>query len=268
MLITSIDGVGIQVSRLGFGTGSLHHIFSSKVRGELLAAAIDSGITHFDTAPYYGYGLAENDLGRIVQKRRADFTITTKVGLYPQGGFSSTSINLWSRKLLGKMLPKMSGPRKVWEIDHARSSLYQSLKRLKTDYIDFLFLHEPDLNMINKGEMFEWLKAERDKGSIRAWGLAGIRELVEPFLQSEYQLDSVIQTQDSIDNYEADFVFKAGRSLQFTYGYISSARLTRQDMSVKKIMQNALERNNTGSILVSTQSPQHLYEITKMVSNQ
>jgi len=268
MLSTIIDGVGIRVSRLGFGTASLHHIFGSKARGELLAAAIDSGITHFDTAPYYGYGLAENDLGRIVHKRRSDCTITTKVGLYPQGGFSSTSTNLWSRKLLGKVLPKMSEPRKIWEVNRARYSLYESLKRLKTDYVDFLFLHEPDLNMINTEEMFDWLKAEREKGSIRAWGLAGIRELVEPFLQSEYQLYSVIQTQDSIDTHEADFVFNAGRSLQFTYGYISSARVARQNMSVERVIRSALERNNTGSILVSTQRPQHLYEIAKMVESK
>jgi aryl-alcohol dehydrogenase-like predicted oxidoreductase len=265
MLSTIIDGVGIRVSRLGFGTASLHHIFGSKKRGELLAAAIDSGITHFDTAPYYGYGLAENDLGRIISKRRSEFTVTTKVGLYPQSGFSTTSSDLWSRKLLGKILPKMSKPKKVWEVNYARSSLYGSLKRLKTDYVDFLFLHEPDLALINIEEMFDWLKVEKEKGSIRAWGLAGIAELVEPFLNSEYMLYNVIQTQDSIDSHEADFVLNAGRSLQFTYGYISSACISRQNMSVENVMQSALKRNNTGSILVSAQSSQHLYELAKMV---
>ena len=78
-----IDGTDIEVSRLGFGTSSLHHLLSRRDRRSLLLHAESVGITHFDTAPYYGYGLAERELGLALRDRRSRITVTTKVGLYP-----------------------------------------------------------------------------------------------------------------------------------------------------------------------------------------
>ena len=54
----------LSVSRLGLGLGSVHRINSARGRLELVRAAIDLGITHFDTARLYGDGLAERVLGQ------------------------------------------------------------------------------------------------------------------------------------------------------------------------------------------------------------
>ena len=85
----TLQGTDINVSRLSFGTASLHHLPTSRRRQDLLAAAFDHGFTHFDAAPYYGFGIAERELGQFLKARRGRVTITTKVGLYPPGGFTA-----------------------------------------------------------------------------------------------------------------------------------------------------------------------------------
>lgn len=68
------------VSRLGFGTASLHHLLSSGDRQSLLETAFDHGFTHFDTAPLYGDGMAERELGKFLASKREKVTIGTKFG--------------------------------------------------------------------------------------------------------------------------------------------------------------------------------------------
>src|SRR5579862_2039348 len=70
-------------SRLGFGTGGLLRIGSARERQNVLAAALANGITHFDTAPIYGFGESERALGRFLRGQRARVTLTTKFGLRP-----------------------------------------------------------------------------------------------------------------------------------------------------------------------------------------
>ena len=73
-----------QPSRLGFGTsGIMGAALTSRGRLRLLDAAFDAGIRHFDTAPLYGLGLAEEVLGRFARRCRGDITLTTKFGLEP-----------------------------------------------------------------------------------------------------------------------------------------------------------------------------------------
>src|SRR6266513_547691 len=94
----SLPGTEINVSRLSFGTASLHHLRTSRRRQDLLAAAFDHGFTHFDTAPYYGFGIAEEELGRFLIGRRTEVTITTKVGLYPPADAYPNIASVWIRK--------------------------------------------------------------------------------------------------------------------------------------------------------------------------
>ena len=54
----TIEGTDLKTSKIGFGTASLHHIRSSSKRISILKTALNSGITHFDTARLYGNGIA------------------------------------------------------------------------------------------------------------------------------------------------------------------------------------------------------------------
>jgi len=260
-----IENTDIQVSRFGFGTASLHHLFSSRDRQDLLDAASSAGITHFDTAPYYGYGLAEMDLGRFISNRRAGFTVTTKVGLYPLGPSAGHAMGVWARKALGKLVPQVSLPVVNWQIGRARDSLRASLKRLRTEYVDFLLLHEPDAALLDTDEFLNWLATERASGCIRAWGVAGVASNVRPWVLSQHPLATVVQTQDSIDKRQADFVLRADRSLQFTYGYLSGKAATEQAQPPELVFQEALRRNSSGTVLVSTRRVAHLASIARAV---
>lgn len=265
MRFSVIDNTDIKVSRLGFGTASLHHLFSSTSRQKLLHAAFQVGITHFDTAPYYGYGLSESDLGKFMHKKRVDLTVTTKVGLYPWGTIAASAGYVWSRKALGKLFPKISLPVVNWKVSRARNCLHASLKRLRTDYVEFLLLHEPEAAYLHTDEFYMWLQNERSKGTIRAWGVAGVSEHVIPWLHNKHPLATVIQTLDSIDQHEAEFVLDAHRKLQFTYGYLSRAPIGYSKLTAEYVLRYALSRNTTGTVLISTRRLERLVGLANVV---
>lgn len=265
MRFAVIAGTDIRVSRLSFGTGSLHHLFGEQQRQRLLGAAADSGMTHFDTSPYYGSGLAEADLGRFLRGRRDAFTVTTKVGLYPRGAASTHATSVWARKVLGRLMPKVALPVVNWQLERARASLSQSLRRLGSDYVDFLLLHEPDIGAIRSDEFLRWIEAEHAAGSVRSWGLAGEAERVEPWATSNHPLARVVQTRDSLDKREADFLASCGRSFQFTYGYLASANRAGAAELPAAILERALQRNTTGAVIVSTRRADRIAQLVQRI---
>lgn len=262
MQYVEVDNTNLRVSRLAFGTASLHHLYRKNQRLRLLEAALASGITHFDTSPYYGFGLAESDLGAFIRGRRDAVTIATKVGLYTPGRAVRGSLGLWIRKAAGKICGRFSTPRVDWSIRAAEASLNASLKRLGTDYVDLLFLHEPDPILVRSEEMLTWLEGERSKGKIRTWGLAGVPDLLQGWVRADHPLARVVQTKDSLDRKEADLVLDQGRRLQFTYGYLSASPVGGIAESADILMRKALERNQDGAILFSTR---RVDRITKLV---
>src|SRR5947208_1551767 len=174
MQSVQIDQTELRVSRWSFGTASLHHVPRSNQRQRLLRAAVNAGFTHFDTSPFYGYGLAERELSGLIKHGRADLTLATKVGLYPPRHASYRPLGIWCRKVVGRVVRRVSAPRVDWSIAEARKSLAQSLRRLGTDYVDVLYLHEPDAMLIAADQFLRWLEDEQVKGSIRYSDLAGL----------------------------------------------------------------------------------------------
>ncbi len=257
----TLPGTGINVSRLSFGTARLHHLPTSRRRQDLLAAAFDHGFTHFDTAPYYGFGIAEQELGRFLKGRRGGVTVATKVGLYPPGGLDLSTVSVWTRKVAGKVLPALSRPVVDWSIAAAATSLDRSLRRFGIDRIDLLLLHEPVSGTMQSEVILEWLKREQDNGRIRAWGLAGQARCMDTWLSTDHPLAMVLQVRDSLDRKEADLVRSRGRDLQITYGYLSASATLPGAPRATEILEMALRRNVTGSILVSSRQLAHVGEL-------
>jgi aryl-alcohol dehydrogenase-like predicted oxidoreductase len=264
----TIENTDILVSRIGFGTGSLHHTTSQNNRIKLLSCATSNGITHFDTSPYYGFGLAELDLGKFLTGQRNSFTVATKVGLYPSWFYARNSISVRIIKTVGKIFSPVSLPKINWQVSYAKASLISSLKRLKTDYVDFLFLHEPDPVLIQSDELLKWVELGKKNGNIRAWGIAGVENRVAPFTLSDHPLSAVVQTKDSIDHKQADFILRHGRKLQFTYGYLSDIKQLNSNIDLDLLIKQVLERNKTGSILFTSRQPYHLSSISKMIDRE
>ena len=262
MQYLTLRNTNINVSRVSFGTASLHHLLSPKKRNMLLEKALSLGITHFDTSPYYGYGLSEVELGKMLKGQRNDITISTKVGLYPPKNTSYNLFNIWTRKAIGKFYSKLSKPEIDWSVKVANLSLEQSLKRLNTDYVDFLFLHEPNMIIIETEEFTKWIEELIKQGKIRHGGLAGLPKFIQPWIEKSHPLCKVIQTRDSPADREIINSFSInGHMPQFTYGVLSQISQSDPLNNVEKIMQNALQRNYSGSVIVSTRKLLRLKEL-------
>ena len=137
-----IGGQGLEVTQMGMGgaaLGNLYTVVDGKGAAETIAGAYSAGIRYFDTAPLYGYGRSEHRLGLELSRYNRDgFVISTKVGysLVPRTAEEPPES------------PFVDVPPLDKEFDFSRDavlrSFEESLKRLQTDYIDILFIHDPD----------------------------------------------------------------------------------------------------------------------------
>jgi len=167
-----------QVSEIGFGCMSLSHAYGDRpdraTAEAILLKALDLGHTHLDTASLYGLGHNETLVGEVLGKRRKDFHLASKCGLWMESG---------QRVIDGR-------PAKI------RQTLEDSLRRLQTDHIDLYYLHRIDPNTPiedTAGAFADFIK----EGKIGGYGLSEasaetLREAhaVHPVtaMQTEYSL--------------------------------------------------------------------------------
>jgi D-threo-aldose 1-dehydrogenase len=155
----------LAVSEIGLGTAGIARRLGRRTIEDIFDAALDEGITHFDTAPMYGLGQAESMLGRWLAGRRDQVTVTTKVGLLPPP--AAPAAVLPGRLLRG---PFRAG-REDFSLPAVRASFERSLRRLRTDYVDLLLLHECSPSSVTE-ELLEFAAGCVSEGSARATGVA------------------------------------------------------------------------------------------------
>jgi D-threo-aldose 1-dehydrogenase len=180
------SGATIGFTELGFGTapiGNLYRPHAEKDVQATLDAAWKAGIRYYDTAPFYGLGLAETRLNHFLRgKRRQDYVISTKVGRL----LEPCSPEL--RAGIGKFFDTPNR-REIFDYtyDGIMRSLEFSLERLGLDAIDILFVHDIDIathgsaaardahveTLMQHG--YKALLRLRDEKVIKAFG-AGINE--------------------------------------------------------------------------------------------
>lgn len=174
----------MAVSAIGFGCGALMQSPSRKERMAVLAAAVDSGITHFDTARMYGLGMAEAELGVFLRTvDRGSVTIATKFGIdvgdaaRRLGRFQAPARALLKKApALRRIVKRRQAPAatgRVYDAAVAARSLDESLAALGVDYVDILFVHAPRPQDTVAGDELRALfeRASR-QGKIRAWGVS------------------------------------------------------------------------------------------------
>jgi D-threo-aldose 1-dehydrogenase len=176
---------------LGFGTAPLGNMFRDIPEDEAIAtvnAAWDQGIRYFDTAPFYGSGLAEIRLGKVLSTHdRDDYVLSTKVGRIVLDEIEQASRDLGEKSGLfaagrkNKVINDYSEDATLRSIEH-------SLQRMGVDRIDIVWVHDTAQDFYGdewlgrfeearKGA-FRALSRLRDEGVIKAWGLGVNR--VEP----------------------------------------------------------------------------------------
>jgi D-threo-aldose 1-dehydrogenase len=182
----------ILTSKLGFGAAPLGNMFRDIPEDEALAtvaAAWTDGIRYFDNAPFYGAGLAEIRLGEaLVGVPRDQYVISTKVGRVILDEVEDVSARDLGEK--GDVF-KYGRPNKIvsdYSYDATLRSIEDSLKRLKTDRIEIVWVHDVAQDFYGdewlsrfeaaRTGAFRVLDRLRNEGVIKAWGLGVNR--VEP----------------------------------------------------------------------------------------
>lgn len=178
--------------KLGFGTAPLGNMFRDIPQAEALAtvdAAWEHGVRFFDAAPLYGAGLAEIRLGEALRKhKRDDYVLSTKVGRVvldeleaPGARELGEKGGLFEHGLRNKIVNDYSA-------DATLRSIEGSLKRLQTDRLDIVWVHDVAQDFFGdewlaqfesaRTGAFRALARLKEEGVIKGWGL-GVNK-VEP----------------------------------------------------------------------------------------
>ena len=173
-----------DVSAIGLGCMNLSHAYGAPVSAEqgerVLLAALDAGVTLFDTATLYGFGANETLVGKVMKMHRHKFTLASKCGM--QG-------------------VDVAGDGKLVRVIDGRPATIQktcedSLRRLQTDVIDLYYLHRWDKSVPIEDSVGA-LAAMVKKGHVRSIGLSEVSattlrkaHAVHPIaaVQTEYSL--------------------------------------------------------------------------------
>jgi len=173
-----------DVSAIGLGCMNLSHAYGAPVSAEqgerVLLAALDAGVTLFDTATLYGFGANETLVGKVMKPHRHKFTLASKCGM--QGVDVAGD---------GKLVRVIDGrPATI------KQTCEDSLRRLQTDVIDLYYLHRWDKSVPiedSVGALADMVK----KGHVRSIGLSEVSantlrkaHAVHPIaaVQTEYSL--------------------------------------------------------------------------------
>ncbi len=168
---------GIEIGELGFGCMSLD-ASKPEESTRILREAFDAGVTFFDTADLYDAGKNEELVGQALQACRHEVVIATKVG--------------------NRIIPGQAG----WTWDpspaYIETAVEQSLRRLRTDYIDLYQLHGGTMDD-PFDEIVETMERLQARGLIRAYGISSIRPNVILHYLKHSQIASVMMQYSLLD---------------------------------------------------------------------
>jgi len=184
---------------IGLGTANLQPYLDETRSKRVLHAALDVGISYFDTSPRYG--LSEKFLGDHLPMSDR-LIIATKVGLDP---LESSAVSIMRGQLKTKLKnlvrgskPRSQGvtawtvtPSMVYRFDSFQSSIERSLKLLRRETLDVLHIHEPE-NIINLEELLDWVDIKRRDGLVRHRGLA-VHRVGSNLLNASFDADIIWQ---------------------------------------------------------------------------
>jgi aryl-alcohol dehydrogenase-like predicted oxidoreductase len=149
-----LGNANISITTLGYGSMELRHVTEPEAT-RLLNAALDGGINYVDTSP--DYGPSEEYIGKAIAHRRHEFFLATKCGcnIDPTG--------------------KLLTPQHIYSRQKLLENIENSLRLLKTDYIDVWQLHgafPEEMPGGKNGEVIQTLLELKGQGKIRAIGMS------------------------------------------------------------------------------------------------
>jgi len=167
---------------LGFGCGAVMGRVGRKDSLRAMEGAWDAGVTLFDTARSYGYGEAEGLLGEFLRGKRQKAVISTKFGIWPQKQSVLKQVAKPVVRAMLRVVPAARGAVRrgvAGEIQGGqftpavlRASLEESLRRLRTEYVDLLFLHEGTRTAMENDDLMAELAVAVSEGKVRRAGIS------------------------------------------------------------------------------------------------
>lgn len=202
---------GVRSSVLGFGCAPVLGSIGPEAASVAIRLALDLGINHFDVAPSYGYGEAEEFIGRQLKGRRSEVVIATKFGIeaHPLARslrpVKSTVRSVVSLLRAKRREPGSSGSKPLAvasrlhrHVDLTASGLQRSvegsLRKIQTDYVDYLLLHEPKSLPDSLEELVEAATDLKRRGILRGFGISADWETLES-LKPEWGRFDILQFQ-------------------------------------------------------------------------
>lgn len=140
-----VSEIGLGCWQLGADWGTVEESTAKMA----IETAVDNGVTFFDTADVYGLGRSETLLRKYLRPIAPNAFIATKLGRHPEPG----GIHNYSLK-------------------NFKMFVENSLKRLDVDALDLTQLHCIPIELVRRGEVFEWLRQLRKEGKIKAFGVS------------------------------------------------------------------------------------------------
>lgn len=187
-----VGNTKIEVSEIGVGVWSLvTDWWGSDINKaeDLLKRAYSFGINLYDTADMYADGKGEEILAKVFSVKRDKIIILTKIGY-----------DFYNKKD-GKSQQR-------FDIEYLNFAVKQSLKRLNTDYIDILMLHNPKMNIIKDQTVRDFLMQLKKDGIVRLIGIAlgptlgwkeeGLEAIRQGYESLEY-IYNIIEQEPGID---------------------------------------------------------------------
>ena len=210
-IIMNLDSNQLSV---GFGCAPMLGRIGHSQSLTALSKAYELGIRHFDIARSYGWGEAEELLGEfLVRYPREEYKLVSKCGILPTPRSTvKTSIKKigrqvynhvpFSQRLVKNIASKSFQPKKTYDISVLNSSLEKSLKKLRTDYLDVLLLHNYNPNAPGLEEVISWFDKVKKDGKVKNYGLcigSQFKETLEQLDPALFNNGLVIQTPVSDD---------------------------------------------------------------------
>ncbi len=168
----NLGKTSLRVSVVGFGASPLGDVFGTTDPSEGLRAvqlAIDEGINFFDVSPYYGLTLAEERLGTALAGRRTEVLLATKCGRYGESEFDFSA-------------------------ERITRSLDESLRRLRTDYVDLFQAHDVEFGDSRQivEETIPAMRRLQEQGKARYIGITGYPLKVLIRIASAVPVDTIL----------------------------------------------------------------------------
>ena len=201
MNLRKLPNAGSLTTPLGFGCAYIVGGFEQRKSTSLIHAALDAGVRHFDVAPSYGLGTAEDALGVALVGRRSEATIASKAGL-SRPNVSRTV--MLGRVLVGPLRKRVLGltgflgrtfvqnQRGQFSVAEIERSLSETLRRLKTDHLDLFLLHDAQSDDLSD-ELLRFMETVRQNGVALAIGVASERSTCETIASNNPNLFDVFQ---------------------------------------------------------------------------